>query len=374
MLAATTAMTGRCGMSGLRGADLNLLVVLCALLGERTLPHAGERISMSQPAMSAALARLRKHFDDELLVRAGRGYVLTPLAERTLPLVQQAIRQAEVALEVPPDFDPATSRRQVSISASDYAMTVLLAPLLELLRRRAPSIGVEVDPLPRDTEEAESYLQRRDLLIGGAGLGIPGRRQVVFRDRFVCIADRGNPCAARDSITLDEVAAMRHAVVDFGRGTATPAERALLRLGIQPEKAVMVPGLLPLPFAVAGTLPPEPRRRPDAAVAPRDPQGAVVGAGLHVRRSRVAGRAARAGQGCEAARKLSVESMVRATSWSVCGSVSISQRTSCSEFRTTISTRGIRRAMNAASAWPSGTSPVTSSASTTASSAHMAAP
>ena len=179
--------------------------------------------------------------------------MLTPLAERTLPLVQQAIRQAEVALEVPPDFDPATSRRQISISISDYAMTMLLAPLLELLRRRAPFMRVEVDPLPRDAEENESYLQRRDLLIGGAGLGIPGRRQVVFRDRFVCIADRGNPCAARDSITLDEVAAMRHAVVDFGRGTATPAERALLRLGIQPEKAVMVPGLLPLPFAVAGT-------------------------------------------------------------------------------------------------------------------------
>src|SRR5580704_10407468 len=235
MLAATTAMTGRCGMSGLRGADLNLLVVLGALLEERNLTHAGERISMSQPAMSAALARLRKHFDDELLVRAGRGYVLTPLAERTLPLVQQAIRQAEVALEVPPDFDPPTSRRQISISISDYAMTMLLAPL------------------PRDAEENESYLQRRDLLIGGAGLGIPGRRQVVFRDRFVCIADRANPCAARASITLDEVAAMRHAVVDFGRGTATPAERALLRLGIQPEKAVMVPGLLPLPFAVAGT-------------------------------------------------------------------------------------------------------------------------
>lgn len=240
-------------MSGLRGADLNLLVVLGALLEERNLTHAGERISMSQPAMSAALARLRKHFDDELLVRAGRGYVLTPLAERTLPLVQQAIRQAEVALEVPPDFDPATSRRQISISISDYAMTMLLAPLLELLRRRAPFMRVEVDPLPRDAEENESYLQRRDLLIGGAGLGIPGRRQVVFRDRFVCIADRSNPCAARGSITLDEVAAMRHAVVDFGRGTATPAERALLRLGIQPEKAVMVPGLLPLPFAVAGT-------------------------------------------------------------------------------------------------------------------------
>jgi DNA-binding transcriptional LysR family regulator len=240
-------------MSGLRGVDLNLLVVLGALLEERNLTRAGERISMSQPAMSAALARLRKHFDDELLVRVGRGYVLTPLAERTLPLVQQAIRQAGTALEVPPDFDPAVSTRQLSISISDYAMTVLLAPLLEVLGRRAPFIGVEVDPLPRDIEDNDSYLQRRDLLIGGVGLGLPGRRQVVFRDRFVCIADRHNPRANRELLTLGDVAALRHAAADFGRGTITPAERELLRRGVKPDKAVTVPGLLQLPFAVAGT-------------------------------------------------------------------------------------------------------------------------
>lgn len=253
MIAFTMATTGPADSSRLRGADLNLLVVLGALLEERNLTHAGERISMSQPAMSAALARLRRHFDDDLLVRVGRGYVLTPLAERTLPLVQQAIARAEAALEVPPEFDPATSTRQLSISLSDYAMTVLLAPLLELLRRRAPFMGVEIDPLPRDNDEAESLLQRRDLLIGGLGLGIPGRRQVVFRDRFVCIADRRSPCAARGVLTLEEVAAQRHAVTNFGRGIATPVERALLRLGIQPDRAVTVPGLLPLPFAVAGT-------------------------------------------------------------------------------------------------------------------------
>ena len=240
-------------MSGLRGADLNLLVALGALLEQRNLTRAGERINMSQPAMSAVLARLRKHFDDELLVRVGRGYVLTPLAARTLPLAQEALRQAEAALEVPPDFDPATSARQLSISISDYAMTVMLAPLLELLRRRAPFIGVEVDPLPRDSDDTESYLQRRDLLIGGLGLGIPGRRQVVFRDRFVCIADRHNPRAARGSLTLDEVAGARHAAANFGRGTVTPPERALLPRGIQPDNAVIVPGLLPVPFAVAGT-------------------------------------------------------------------------------------------------------------------------
>src|SRR3984885_5087973 len=253
MLAATTAMTGRCGMSGLRGADLNLLVVLGALLEERNLTHAGERISMSQPAMSAALGRLRKHFDDELLVRAGRGYVLTPLAERTLPLVQQAIRQAEVALEVPPDFDPATSRRQISISISDYAMTMLLAPLLELLRRRAPFMRVEVDPLPRDAEENESYLQRRDLLIGGIGLGIPGRSQVVFRDRFVCIADRGNPNVTGRPLTLDDARSLPNAAVNLGHGAVTPASRALLEREVGTHIAVTVPGLLPLPFVVAGT-------------------------------------------------------------------------------------------------------------------------
>jgi DNA-binding transcriptional LysR family regulator len=253
MIAFTMAVTGSADSSGLRGADLNLLMVLGALLEERNLTHAGERISMSQPAMSAALARLRRHFDDELLVRVGRGYVLTPLAERTLPLVQQAIAQAEAALEVPPEFDPATSTRQLSISLSDYAMTVLLAPLLELLRRRAPFMGVEIDPLPRDSDEVDSLLQRRDLLIGGLGLGIPGRRQVVFRDRFVCIADQHNPRISGGRLSLEEVAAQRHAVTNFGRGIATPVERALLRRGIQPDRAVTVPGLLPLPFAVVGT-------------------------------------------------------------------------------------------------------------------------
>jgi DNA-binding transcriptional LysR family regulator len=239
---------------GLRGVDLNLLVALAALLEERNLTHAGERINVSQPAMSAALARLRKHFNDDLLTRVSRGYELTSLAEQILPVVQEALRLAEVTLEIPQDFDPQTSRRQLSISISDYALTVLIAPLLELLGRRAPLLSVEFDPLPRDHDQIESCLQRRDLLIGGVGLGIPGRRQVVFRDQFVCIADRDNPRVVPGrALSLDDVAEMRHAAANFGRGTVTPTDRALLRLDIEPRIAVTVPGLLPLPFAVAGT-------------------------------------------------------------------------------------------------------------------------
>src|SRR5580698_7315484 len=98
-------------VTGIGGIDLNLLVTLGALLEERNLTRAGEKISMSQPTMSGALARLRLHFGDELLVRSGRQYVLTPTAERLLPAVQEALRQVERTLDVTPEFDANTSQR-----------------------------------------------------------------------------------------------------------------------------------------------------------------------------------------------------------------------------------------------------------------------
>src|SRR3954452_12391854 len=109
----------------LREVDANLLLALHALLEERNLTHAGERMTMSQPAMSGALTRLRKHFDDELLVRVGRGFELTPLAEQLKPSVAQAVEAAEALLGNQRDFEPASSSRLFTVSMSEYAMTVL---------------------------------------------------------------------------------------------------------------------------------------------------------------------------------------------------------------------------------------------------------
>src|SRR5580698_2886314 len=94
------------------GVDLNLLVTLRALLEEGNVTHAGERVGMSQPAMSIALGRLRRHYKDELLVRAGRDYSLTPLAKSLLPSVQESLRLIDVALELSDGFSrrPATGR------------------------------------------------------------------------------------------------------------------------------------------------------------------------------------------------------------------------------------------------------------------------
>ncbi len=107
-----TAVTRSCDTvpMPLGGTDLNLLLPLKVLLEEGNVTRAGQRLSLSQPAMSAALARLRRKFDDELLTRNGRDYDLTPFAVELLPEVQQALRLMSKALHVEEGFDPSTSR------------------------------------------------------------------------------------------------------------------------------------------------------------------------------------------------------------------------------------------------------------------------
>ena len=96
---------------------------------------------MSQPAMSAALARLRRHFGDDLLEREGRGYRRTVFGEQLLPTVREALRQLDATMQRSPQFDPADSDREFSIAASDYAVSILADPLLRLVKRAAPGSG-----------------------------------------------------------------------------------------------------------------------------------------------------------------------------------------------------------------------------------------
>jgi DNA-binding transcriptional LysR family regulator len=239
--------------SAIRGIDLNLLAALDALLEERNVTRAAERTLMSQPAMSSVLARLRRHFDDELLSRVGRGYVRTQRAEELAPMVKEALAAVERSLFVPPPFDPATSRREFALTVSDYAATELVRPLLALLTEQAPSTSVVFDPLPLDDDTLDTYLKRRDFLVGGLGLGIPGNRQILFRDRFVCIACADNPITAEGPLGLDRLATLRYAVANFGPGHPTPADRALADQGVEIKVGSQVQGLVSLPFAVAGT-------------------------------------------------------------------------------------------------------------------------
>jgi DNA-binding transcriptional LysR family regulator len=234
--------------------DLNLLLALGALLENRNLTRAGERIGMSQPAMSAALARLRKHFGDDLLEREGRGYQRTVFGEQLLPAVREALRQLEVTMQRSPRFDPAESDREFSIAASDYTVSILADPLLRLVKRTAPRISLNLHPLPAALPHAPHVLATDDLLIGPVGYDFPGRCVELFRDRFVCVVD---PVASKlgetATLTLDDLARMPHAAPTFAPGSHTPVDRVLDDIGIVPKTAVTVFGWLSVPFVLRGT-------------------------------------------------------------------------------------------------------------------------
>lgn len=241
-------------MAGVSSVDYNLLIVLAALLEERNLTRAGEKVNMSQPAVSGALARLRRHFDDEILVRDGHRYQLTPLAERLLPDVHGAMRQVERTLDARQWFDPATSTRTFSVAISDYALSVLVDPLLRLAQQMAPGVGLTLDPIPPGMEENDRGLLQHDLLIAPVGFRFLGASREMFRDRFVCIIDPANPRLTDGKLSLEDLGELPYAVATFAEPSAiSHADRLLDELGVHRRIQVSAMGWLPLPFIVAGT-------------------------------------------------------------------------------------------------------------------------
>jgi len=237
----------------LGGMDLNLLTCLKALLEESNVTRAGRRLQMGQPAMSVALAKLRRRFDDELLTRRGRDYELTPLAAELLPEVQEAVRLVNAALQVEEDFDPGTSERLFRFTMSDYAIAVVHDPLLARIRDLAPHIRLQVDHLGPDVRGSERVLVDYDILVGPLGYGFPGQSRLLWQDRFVCLVDAHNPRLTGAGLTLEDLAALPHAIATFGRGNLTPVDRAFDEQRIERRIEVQVAGWLPLPFVIEGT-------------------------------------------------------------------------------------------------------------------------
>jgi DNA-binding transcriptional LysR family regulator len=237
----------------LGGTDLNLLNALRVLLEEVNVTHAGRRLNMGQPAMSGALARLRRQFGDELLVRSGRDYELTPMAQDLLPVVQRAQRLLSEALMIGEAFEPPTSRRVFRFALSDYALAVLYEPLMRRISAQAPNLSLEFDPISADARESDREILDHDVLIGPMGYGFPGIEEMFFRDHMVCIVDKGNTRLTDAELTLESLSQLPHAIATFGRNNLTPADRILGELGVTRRVQVAVTGWMALPFVIEGT-------------------------------------------------------------------------------------------------------------------------
>lgn len=199
--------------------DLNLLIALDALLAERNVTRAAERMHMTQSAMSGVLARLREYFDDQLLVPVGRAMRLTPRAESLVQPVRDIILKVDSTLGVRPDFDPATAQRRFAIIASDYVSHVLLADALRRIAPLAPSLSFDIRPTA-DGMAQELDQGRVDFLVTPAHLALGNHPQaVLFDDTYHVIACPEHP-ELQDGVTLEQYQSLGHVVYKNEQGTS----------------------------------------------------------------------------------------------------------------------------------------------------------
>lgn len=198
--------------------DLNLLVALDALMDERNVTRAAERMHITQSAMSGILARLREHFDDPLLVQVDRSMRLTPRAESLVQPVKDIIAKVDSALGVLPTFDPATAKRRFVVIASDYVSTVLLADVLRHIESLAPGLTFELNPT-RDGMAQELEQGRVDFLVTPAHLVVPEHPQMpLFDDTYKVVACKRNP-ELLAGMTLERYQSLGHVVYQGDKGT-----------------------------------------------------------------------------------------------------------------------------------------------------------
>ena len=174
--------------------DLNLLVALDALLAERNVTRAARRLGLSQPALSAQLARLRDLLDDPLFLPAQRGVTLTARAIELEVPVRQALDQARNALAQGRGFDPATADLTVAIACSDYVQVAVIAQLVLDLRFSAPKLRIAIRQLDASLLSQQMEAGVVDLAVMTPSTAPPSlRTRPLFHERYVTIAGLRHP-------------------------------------------------------------------------------------------------------------------------------------------------------------------------------------
>jgi LysR family nod box-dependent transcriptional activator len=235
----------------LRKFDLNLLVALDALLRERNVTRAGEQIGLTQSAMSAELRRLRHMFGDELLVRVGREYRLTALGRELVEPLREVITRIEGTIGHRASFDPATQARTFTITMSDYAMLLLLHPLLQRAEREAPGVTIEVHPFKAPFARALASGDA-DLIIGPAGVTEGACSQALFTDRFVCIVSADHPDVG-DRMTSELFESLPHLTVAWQPPLRSIADVHFEGAGVHRRVELTTESFALAPFLVGGT-------------------------------------------------------------------------------------------------------------------------
>lgn len=229
--------------------DLNLLATFDAIEHERNITLAASRIGVTQPAMSNALARLRRIFNDPLFVRAGRKMQPTPFAERLAEPIRQSCALINYALAMEKNFEPGKSTQQFNFYMTDIGEVVNLPVILNHLRRVAPNITIKVASiLQQDLRTAMAEGEVNIALGPFPSLKAEFFEQRLYSDSFVCIARNGHP-KVRNTLTYKQFCELPHAVVESA-GHEAAFEKIIRRRKVSRCIAVTVPHFMALPVIV----------------------------------------------------------------------------------------------------------------------------
>lgn len=239
-----------------RTLDLNLLRVFDVVMTERHVTRAAQRLSMTQPAVSNALRRLREATHEELFIPASTGVTPTAHAQALWPVVRASLLQLQSVFE-PQGFDAASDGRQFTLAMADATAALLVPPLVAALQREGASVGLHVVGLnsrdPRDRLEqgevdlAVGFFPEVAAALAAAGDAAPMRLDPLYQCAYVCAMRRGHALSAPGALTLDAYCAAEHLRVNFAGRPNGFVDAALQRLGRRRRVSVSVAH-----FATAG--------------------------------------------------------------------------------------------------------------------------
>lgn len=232
--------------------DYNLIRPLRALLEERSVTRAAERLHMSQPSMSVALSRLRAHYDDPLLIRHGNSHELTPLAERLLASLPAALAEVEHVFKLQSKFSPVTSTRTFAIAGVDAAIARLGPGLTRIVAREAPNVriefpaadGVLVNNAPESLRTIDGAILPHGYVSGLQHLDLPP-------EQWVCLVDAASGLV--EGATADEVLSRPWVQSLAAREGVTPAAWQLQLRGMEVKVVAATPHFFVLPALIIGT-------------------------------------------------------------------------------------------------------------------------
>ncbi|WP_349960497.1 LysR family transcriptional regulator [Rhizobium sp. ZPR3] len=234
-------------MKDIRALDLNLLRTLDALLDERSVTRAAERLGFTQPAVSGMLTRLRESFDDPLFVRTRRGIVPTLRAMELAGPLKQILADVGALLQ-PTAFDPATAKFTLSIAATDYALQAVVVPFLAKMRLSAPGIRIAIRPVEDDRVQTQFESGDLGLALMTPETALPelhARR--LFDETYVCALRSNHPDARKKQLSIDRFCALDHVLVSYsGERFWGVTDDALAKIGRRRHVALTVTSFLVL--------------------------------------------------------------------------------------------------------------------------------